>query len=314
MTVWLGLQDWQRDGDMPCISLGLPGAFDDNHVFAPCVAYEGGVFWMWYCGSRGAVAERVFGMGLAISQDGVHFVKHPRSPVLGFADGRRSILTPTLLRHPDGSVCRQNGKYRMWFSASDLTTDGGLHTLHETMSRDGLTWEPLSGALIEHVYAPTIILEDGVYRMWYTQVAREPWSIRYAESDDGRDWRAAEDAVLVIDQAWEHQRLFYPTVLKADGQYVMWYGSYSHAAGQAMRTALGCAVSEDGRHWRKSPHNPVFGPEPANGWESHYTTSQSVLRLPDGSWRIWYASRPAPPFDHKYFAIGTAQWVGNGNS
>ena len=33
------------------------------------------------------------------------------------------------------------------------------------------------------------------------------------------------------------------------------------------------------------------------------------LALPDGSWRIWYASRPAPPFDHKYFAIGTASWA-----
>ncbi|MBM4049587.1 MAG: hypothetical protein FJ279_31210 [Planctomycetes bacterium] len=53
----------------------------------------------------------------------------------------------------------------------------------------------------------------------------------------------------------------------------------------------------------------VFGPEPSRAWESHYTTSQSVLRLPDGSWRLWYASRPKPPFDHKYFAIGTARWA-----
>ena len=28
----------------------------------------------------------------------------------------------------------------------------------------------------------------------------------------------------------------------------------------------------------------------------------------DGSLRIWYASRPAPPFVHKYYAIGTAHW------
>jgi hypothetical protein len=220
------------------------------------------------------------------------------------------VLTPTLLRHPDGSAHRQDGKYRMWFSASDLTTEGGLYTLHETTSLDGLTWAAPSEPQLEHVYAPTIIVEDGVYRLWYTDVEREPWSIRYAESDDGCDWRATADAVLVIDQLWEHQRLFYPTVLKADGQYVMWYGSYSHAAGQEMRTALGCAVSEDGRYWHKNPHNPVFGPEPLNEWESHYTTSQSVLRLRDGSWRIWYASRQAPPFDHKYFAMGTARWTG----
>jgi predicted GH43/DUF377 family glycosyl hydrolase len=310
MANWLGTQDWQRDGDSPCLSLGSSGAFDDAHIFAPCVAYADGAFLMWYCGARGAVAERVFRLGLATSQAGVRFGRHPRSPVLGFADGRRSILTPALLRYPDGSVRRQNGKLLMWFSASDLTTEGGLHALHMTSSRDGLTWELPSEALLEHVYAPTIIQEDGIYRMWYTDVEREPWSIRYAESYDGRDWRAAADAVLVLDQLWEHQRLFYPTVLKADGLYVMWYGSYSHSVGQEMRTALGCAVSKDGLHWKKNAHNPVFGPEPSHRWESHYTTSQSVLRLPDGSWRIWYASRPAPPFDHKYFAIGTARWLG----
>ena len=82
----------------------------------------------------------------------------------------------------------------------------------------------------------------------------------------------------------------------------MWYGSYSQHGGEEMRTALGCAYSNDGIHWQKDSENPVFGPD-----ESHYTTSQSVLRLADGSLRIWYASRPARPFEHKYFAIGAAR-------
>ena len=87
----------------------------------------------------------------------------------------------------------------------------------------------------------------------------------------------------------------------------MWYGSYSSSAPVEMRTALGFAVSEDGIRWRKPPDNPVFGPDESRDWESHYTTSQSVMRLPDSSWRIWYAARQKPPFVHKYFAIGTAR-------
>ena len=77
-----------------------------------------------------------------------------------------------------------------------------------------------------------------------------------------------------------------------------------------MKTAIGFATSPDGLIWDKHPGNPVFGPDPSREWESHYTTSQSLLRLPDGSWRIWYASRTKPPFVHKYFAIGTALWRG----
>ena len=66
-------------------------------------------------------------------------------------------------------------------------------------------------------------------------------------------------------------------------------------------------LGKDGFEWEKSTHNPVFGPEPANEWDFHYTTSESVIRLADGSYRMWYASRTKPPFVHKYLAIGTAR-------
>ena len=75
-------------------------------------------------------------------------------------------------------------------------------------------------------------------------------------------------------------------------------------------TALGIAASPDGRTWTKSPHNPVFRPDATRSWESHYVTSQSLHRDKDGTWRIYYASRPKPPFTHKYFAINTATWPG----
>ena len=301
-------QDWQRDSDDPCIGLGEQGAFDDMHLFAPCVACENGTYYMWYSGSQGTVAGRVFTLGLATSSDGVHFAKDPRSPVCHFA-GDRSILTPALLRHPDGSLCREDGRLRMWFCSCDFPSGDPRHTLHQMQSSDGVVWEWSPDEELEGAYAPTLIKEDGRYRLWFTDVRQEPWCFRYAESVDGRQWDLAPDPVLVLDQAWERQRLFYPTVLKVDERYWMWYGSYSQHNGEEMRTALGCAYSDDGLHWRKDPANPVFGPDPTRPWESHYTTSQSVLRLQDGSLRIWYASRPAPPFEHKYFAVGTARWA-----
>lgn len=137
--------------------------------------------------------------------------------------------------------------------------------------------------------------------------------LRYAESQDGANWEVAPEPVLKPDQPWEQDRLFYPTVRKADGLFLMWYGSYWHGQGSP-KTALGFAVSRDGRNWAKSPHNPVFRPDENRTWESHYVTSQSVVRLEDGSWRMWYASRTKPPFVHKYFAIGTAKWDGPGNA
>ena len=308
--MWMKRQPWIRDRDKPCLSLGERGDFDDMHMFAPCVAFEDGLFRMWYCGATGDVAGRVFKVGLATSADGVHFSRHSSSPVLSFADDRRSVLTATLLRSPAGSVLREGGELRMWFSACDFPSGNGLHTLHQSSSTAGVAWSIPSEPLLEHVYAPTVIREPDSYRMWYIDVQAEPWSVRHATSTDCSNWQVSDDPVLEVDEDWEHQRLFYPTVLRCDGLYLMWYGSYSAHAPDEMKTALGFAVSEDGLKWQKHPENPVFGPEPSNDWESHYTTSQSVIKLPDGSWRIWYAARQKPPFVHKYFAIGTARMAG----
>jgi predicted GH43/DUF377 family glycosyl hydrolase len=189
-----------------------------------------------------------------------------------------------------------------------LANPSGLHTLHETTSSDGIHWSAPSPAQLENVYAPTVLRDDLTYRMWYVDVSRKPWAIRAATSADGRAWKVVPNPVLVIDQTWERERLFYPAVMICDGVYVMWYGSYWSAARN--KTALGFAASEDGLRWHKSPYNPVLRPDERRPWESHYATSQSLMHLADGTWRIWYASRKAPPFVNKYFAINTASWSG----
>lgn len=301
-------QHWVRDADKPCIALGAQGSFDDAHILAPCVAHENGTYTMWYCGSRGAVADRVYTLGMATSRDGLSFEKYDASPVLRLGEGSASILTPQLLRNPDGTVHRENGMLRMWFTRADLTKEGARHDLHEIRSADGMSWSKPGPIQMENAYAPTMLKDRDAYRMWYTDVSSEPWSIRHAVSGDGTHWDVVPDPVLVVDQPWENDRLFYPTVLGSDGSYFMWYGSYSCHGADALRTSLGFAVSEDGIHWKKHPRNPVFGPDSAREWETHYTTSQTVMRTPEGFLRIWYASRGRRMLDNKYLAIGTAVW------
>lgn len=306
LATWLGEQTWHRDTTGPILSLGKPGEFDDTHMFAPAVANTEGGFQLWYCGSRGEVAERVFSIGLATSRHGREFVKHTKNPVFSFGDDKHSVLTPTLLRNPDGTTLRENGRLRMWFSSTWFEGESGLHTLHETTSVDGIDWASPSEAQLEHVYSPTVLKVGDDYRMWFTDVSEEPWKFRHASSRDGRHWDVTEEPVMVIDQAWERSRLFYPTVLKIDDAYLMWYGSYWRR--RASTTALGFAVSGDGLKWHKHSDNPVLRPDPDRSWESHYVTSQSVMRLEEGSFRIWFASRKQPPFLNKYFAINTARW------
>jgi predicted GH43/DUF377 family glycosyl hydrolase len=308
LAKWLQPQAWTRDVDQPIVSLGKDGDFDDQHIFAPAVIEENGKFLLWYSGSRGTPGNRVFRLGLATSSDGKQFEKHTANPILQFADAAHSVLTPALLRNEGGSVLRENGKLRMWFASATLGK-GGLHTLHESTSADGITWSDSSPVLHENVYCPTVLKTDNGYQMWFSDVSRRPWVIRRASSTDGKKWTVTSRPAIILSQDWEAEVLTYPTVLKIDNAYLMWYGSYDRAI-RRETTAIGFAVSTDGLVWHKHPSNPVFRPDPSREWESNYVGSGSVMRLADGSFRYWYASRKAPPFRNLYFAINTARWLG----
>jgi predicted GH43/DUF377 family glycosyl hydrolase len=308
LAKWLQPQSWVRDVEGPIVSLGREEDFDDQHIFAPAVIQENERFALWYSGSRGNPSSRVFRLGLATSSDGKQFVKHDANPVLQFADGAHSVLTPAPLRGADGAVLREDGKLRMFFSAARLGKSG-LHTLHQSTSADGISWDEPSAVLMEHVYCPSVLKEAGTYHMWYSDVSRRPWVIRHASSQDGVKWSATERPALVLSQEWEGEVLTYPTVHKVDGVFLMWYGSYDHAI-RRETTAIGFAASLDGKSWHKSPHNPVLRPDPKRSWESNYVGSGSIVRLADGTFRYYYASRKQPPFLNLYFAINTAVWSG----
>jgi len=54
------------------LPLGASGDFDDTHTYTPAVVVRDGRTWLYYAGHDGANMR----VGLAVSEDGVHFVKH----------------------------------------------------------------------------------------------------------------------------------------------------------------------------------------------------------------------------------------------
>jgi predicted GH43/DUF377 family glycosyl hydrolase len=196
----------------------------------------------------------------------------------------------------------------MYFAAVDFPHGTYKHDLYETTSTDGINWAKPT-LVHENMYAPCVIKEGDKYRMWYTFIGKNPWHTKHAESKDGTNWTLTEKPCIVIDSPWEKKDQVYPMVIKVDGVYVMLYGCYWN---DDKHTALGFAASEDGLTWTKHPENPVFRPEPKHEWESAFTTSMTLMRLDDGTYRLWYAARKAYPWTNLYFAIGTAHWKGPG--
>ena len=348
---WLKPMDWKRDSDQPVFKIGEKGQFDDMHILSPSVIYEKGEYWMYYIGSQNDVIakglykpateltdeqkkkirgnehkDRIYKVGLAKSKDGIHFTKYEKNPVFSFGDDRRGILTPNFLRNPDGSVLREKGELVMYFTAADMPGDY-KHNIHRATSKDGIHWSAPSPVLLTNAYAAYFMKDGKTYRMWYVDVSKRPWVMRHASSPDGLAWTPTEKPCLQPkEQKWEGAggdrvilpSIVYPSVFKADGIYIALYGTFWESQ---EKTAIGLAVSADGLTWKKFDGNPVFTPNEKNYWESNFTTSQTIMKLKDGSYRLWYASRQGfipgsnpkdPSWAHMYYAIGTAHWAGPG--
>jgi predicted GH43/DUF377 family glycosyl hydrolase len=259
--------------------------------------------------------DRLYKVGLAKSKDGVHFQKDAGSPVFSFGDERTGIVTPSMLRDGDGTAVREQGKLVMYFTGVDMPGNY-KHNLYRTTSEDGLKWAPPSPILMENAYACHVMKDGDLYRMWFVDVSKRPWVIRSAESRNGLKWTIEQKPCLVPqEQKWERgdKVLVYPSVLKQDGIFIMLYGSYWDGP---EKTAIGLAVSKDGKNWTRFAGNPVFKPEPKHYWEANFTTSQTIMKFKDGSYRLWYAARKKPDMEGEkgwssmYYAIGTAHWAG----
>ena len=134
-----------------------------------------------------------------------------------------------------------------------------------------------------HVQQPSVIIEDGVYKMWYTGYRGGPsprTGICYATSTDkGLTW-TKHGTVLEVTEEWErntppetYNYINHPRVVYEDGVYKMWY-----TAGGS----LGYTTSVDGVNWGVktqqlglgSPYNDIVkGP---SDYKLYYSKSGAI--------------------------------------
>jgi len=96
-----------------------------------------------------------------------------------------------------------------------------------------------------------------------------------------------------------------PAVLKTDVGYEMYYGAIKgdFSDGNTVRTFR--ATSKDGVRWERNSV-PVLEPGPPGSWESVKVESPSILKLPGGRYRLYYAGSNRPDSEAG-FQIGFAE-------
>lgn len=224
------------------------GFFDDSGVYPGSIVPVQGKLWMYYAGrNNGERPLYYMSIGLAESDDGgLTFRRLSDAPVLG-----RSKYDPWMTSTP--WVRKEENLWRMWYlsgmgwkSVGDHTTS--LYHIKYAESDDGIHWRPNNVVAVPlkegetNVAAPTVLREQGRFKMWYSYVAGAGYRIGYAESEDGIQWwrRDEEVGVGLSEEGWDSDSMCYPNVfVHADRKYMLYSGNTFG------REGIGIAVEAD---------------------------------------------------------------------
>jgi predicted GH43/DUF377 family glycosyl hydrolase len=121
-------EHWQKLRSNPILEVGSPNSFDENGLGEPAVWSSAGSYWMLYTGRSKTEQRRI---GLAKSEDGVHWTRDPSLPIIEGTSpwDKEVICDPTIEITPQG--------IRVWFGGGnarspDQNLNGqiGLGLLH----------------------------------------------------------------------------------------------------------------------------------------------------------------------------------------
>ncbi|MGD8968539.1 MAG: hypothetical protein PVI07_13600, partial [Anaerolineae bacterium] len=137
------------------------------------------------------------------------------------------------------------------------------------------------------IYAPAVITDAGVLRMWYTGADEfGTGRIGHAESADGVNWtRLITNPVLEIGAPgdWDEEGVGQPSVIKQGGLYQMWFfGGNDDGVKQ-----VGYATSTNGIDWTKHPGNPVLTVGGEGAWDETEVGGPRVL-FDGATYHLWY--------------------------
>ena len=275
----------------------------DYFCAADCsVLKDGDTYKMWYTGS-GQIDddyEIKVRIGYAYSSDGINWTKYEHNPVLGPTLGGwdyGGIETVSVLLDIEAP---ETERYKMWYGG--VFNETGLYKFGYAYSSDGIHWMKYEGNPILEAgpadswesgspEGPTVIKDDGIFKMWYGAVDTEPngqetdyrSNIGYAWSIDGKTWEKYPDNPVLMTGdwgSWDAVVIQDPFVMKINETYYMWYSGFPEWIEDTDMTGIyqiGLAYSLDGINWIKSNKNPVLTDGSDGSWDDAMVGFPSII-------------------------------------
>lgn len=240
-----------QEAQIPILSIGELGAFDDCGVTPSCVVSVDGVKYLYYIGwQRTERVPHMLFTGLARSGDGkIFYTRYSEVPILD-----RIPSEPFSRSAP--CVIVEDGFWKMWYwSCVCWSYHAGMirynNVIRYAESDDGINWRSNPHVCIspegpmEYAIGRPWVLRDGdLYKMWYSirSNAQISYQLGYAESPDGLEWtrKDHEVGISVSEAGWDSEMICFSSVVDAGGKRYMFYNGNRHG-----ESGFGYAVLEE---------------------------------------------------------------------
>lgn len=241
--------------DRPIMELGKVGTFDDGGIMVCSVVETDGKIFLYYTGWNPSVSVPYRNAnGVAVSKDGG--VSFERMFDGAIVDRTRDepYFTATPWAFKEGDI------WHLWYASSTgfVEVNGlqePIYVIKYASSNDGINWhrenitciEPKSE--FEANARPTVIKENGIYRMWYCyrgsfdfRDGAESYRIGYAESEDAVNWNRMDEkaGIEYSTEGWDSKMQTYPCVIKYGEKKYLFYNGNGFG-----RSGVGWAESID---------------------------------------------------------------------
>jgi hypothetical protein len=140
---------------------------------------------------------------------------------------------------------------------------------------------------------PYVVHDGNKFRMWYClgtdwkfiQDRPEPiYTVYYAESKDGLDWKL--DQKPVIQYKYDGEVLSVPWVTRTQQGFIMWYSTRGSSSVDEKCYMAGVATSHDGITWERRD-SEVGIEKSANGWDSEMICYPAIYNYGDKTYMFY---------------------------
>jgi len=230
--------DWATRLPVPIIPVSdRADARDNNHILDPAAIVVGNSLFVYYT-AKATTGSPDYSICLATSTDGSTFTKVMQNPLVS------GVIAPEVVHH--------DGRFHLFYQRHH---PDDYWELFLATSTDGITYDVanerrvfgptrVAGTFDSHSIATARLVREGDF--WYmtyaatTRFLDYPESIGLARSRDLVSWeRYPGNPILKRgpEGTWDEAALWYPTVRRLGGRYLLWYEGAGTGLGVANETA-----------------------------------------------------------------------------